>query len=59
MNVSTPTAHLEMLLQNPHTFMNIIGLNVSRALKSNNIDKANIIVIHDDLEQKLGKFRMV
>ncbi len=43
----------------PHTFMNIIGLNVAKALKSNRIEKTTLVVINDDLEQKLGKFRAV
>ena len=39
--------------------MNVIGSNVAKALKYYKIDKSNLIVIHDDLEQKLGKFRIV
>ena len=43
--------------------MNILGKNVKDALKHfNGIEfkkKGNLIVIHDDLEQKLGKYRIV
>ena len=39
--------------------MNIIGKNVTACLKMYRIDHENLIVIHDDLEQKIGKFREV
>ena len=39
--------------------MNVLGKNVKAALKVFNVPQENIIVLHDDLEQKLGKFRIV
>ena len=39
--------------------MNIIGQNVKASLKAFSITKESIIVVHDDLEQKLGSFRIV
>ena len=49
----------KVILLKPHTFMNIIGKNVKQALKAFSIPKEQIIVLHDDLEQKLGKYRIV
>ena len=43
----------------PNSYMNILGKNVKQALSTFKIPKENIIVIHDDLEQKLGKYRIV
>ena len=39
--------------------MNVIGKNVKASLKVFGVEKESIIVLHDDLEQKLGKFRIV
>lgn len=39
--------------------MNIIGKNVAKALKSEKLEKTSLIVLHDDLEQKLGRIRLV
>lgn len=50
---------MNALLLLPITFMNIIGKNVAKAMKSEKIDKTALIVLHDDLEQKLGRFRTV
>lgn len=50
---------LNLLLQSPITYMNIIGKNVSLCIKQNKIPVENLIVLHDDLEQKIGKFRVV
>ena len=50
---------INALLLSPMTYMNIIGKNVAKAMKSEKIEKTNLIVIHDDLEQKLGRFRVV
>jgi peptidyl-tRNA hydrolase len=38
------------LILKPQTFMNIIGKNVAKAMKSERIEKDKLIVIHDDLE---------
>eukprot|EP00347_Sterkiella_histriomuscorum_P005628 403355871 len=50
---------MNALLLQPKTYMNIIGVNVSAALKSFQVEKQNIIILHDDLERKLGNFRVV
>ena len=39
--------------------MNVIGKNVKQALKAFKIQREHIIVFHDDLEQKLGKYRVL
>ena len=40
--------------------MNVIGKNVKNALKSFTIGREEgLIVLHDDLEQKIGQFRVV
>ena len=39
--------------------MNGLGKNVKMAVKSFEIDKETIIVLHDDLEQKVGKYRIL
>lgn len=46
----------------PITYMNIIGKNVAKAMKSERLIETkttSLIVFHDDLEQKLGRFRVV
>lgn len=50
---------MNALLLSPITFMNIIGKNTAKALKSERLDKTALIVLHDDLEQRLGRFRVV
>ena len=57
--VSPPSHRLNILLLSPVSYMNIIGKNVAKATKSEKIDKASLIVLHDDLEQKLGRIRLV
>ena len=47
------------ILLKPHSFMNILGSNVKQGLANFKVNKENLIVIHDDLEQKVGKFRIV
>lgn len=41
---------MNALILRPMTYMNIIGKNVAKAMKSEKIDKSQIIVLHDDLE---------
>jgi peptidyl-tRNA hydrolase len=53
---------MNALLLSPITYMNIIGKNVSKALKSERLLEAkatSLIVLHDDLEQRLGRYRVV
>jgi len=54
------TSHeINALLLSPVTYMNIIGKNVAKAMKSERLEKTSLIVLHDDLEQKLGRIRLV
>ena len=39
--------------------MNILGKNIKSAISSFKIPPENMIILHDDLEQKLGKYRIV
>ena len=57
--VVTMTSQMNAMLLKPMTFMNIIGKNVSKAMKSEKIERSQLIVLHDDLEQKMGRVRMV
>lgn len=50
---------MNALMLRPITYMNIIGKNVSKAMKSEKIEKTSLIVLGDDLEQKIGRFRCV
>jgi len=50
MSIVTPSHQLNILLLSPVSYMNIIGKNVAKAAKSEKIDKASLIVLHDDLE---------
>ena len=59
MSVVTPSHSLNILLLSPVSYMNIIGKNVAKAMKTDKIDKTSLIVLHDDLEQKLGRIRLV
>ena len=47
------------VLLNPYSYMNVIGKNVKTARKVYRVEQEGIVVLHDDLEQKLGKFRIV
>ena len=39
--------------------MNVIGSNVKSGLSTFKLDKSSLVVVHDDLEQKIGKYRIV
>lgn len=39
--------------------MNVCGPSVNLALRHFKIDKSNMIVLHDELEKKLGNVRVV
>jgi peptidyl-tRNA hydrolase len=42
----------------PLTYMNIVGKPVAKAIKGERLQDS-LIVLHDDLEQRLGRFRVV
>ena len=48
-----------LFLMKPQSFMNIIGKNVGKALRKHKLKSNQIVVLHDDLEQKLGRVRVV
>lgn len=45
-------------LLKPQTFMNNSGAAVAYAAKNHNLDAADIIIIHDDLDLPLGEFKI-
>lgn len=47
----------ETILCKPMMYMNNSGLNVRWLVEKYNISLSNILVIHDDLSVKIGKFR--
>jgi peptidyl-tRNA hydrolase len=59
MSVVTPKLSMNILLLSPVSYMNIIGKNVAKAMRTDKIEKTSLIVLHDDLEQKLGRIRLV
>ncbi|MFC2066391.1 aminoacyl-tRNA hydrolase [Chloroflexota bacterium] len=46
------------ILARPQTGMNLSGQSVSRLVKKFNIDRDDILIIHDDLDLPLGKIRI-
>jgi PTH1 family peptidyl-tRNA hydrolase len=48
----------EVLLLKPHTYMNMSGKSVSQALRKLNLYPDQLIVIHDDLDLKLGQLKV-
>ncbi len=48
----------DLILAKPDTYMNLSGDPVSKLIKKMNIDKANLVVIHDDLDMTFGKMRI-
>lgn len=58
-----PSSHSAMILVKPSTFMNHSGLAVKELVKqqhltSNNLIANNLIIVHDDLDVTLGKFKI-
>jgi len=47
-----------ILVARPQTYMNLSGESVSRLMKKFRVDRANLLVIHDDLDLSLGKIRI-
>jgi peptidyl-tRNA hydrolase len=50
MRVIAASHEMNAMLLSPVTYMNIIGKNVAKAMKSERIEKTSLIVLHDDLE---------
>jgi peptidyl-tRNA hydrolase, PTH1 family len=50
LRIISPTHEINALLLSPVTYMNIIGKNVAKAMKSERLEKTSLIVLHDDLE---------
>ncbi len=48
----------KVVVARPQTYMNLSGQSVDRLVKRFNIDLANLVVIHDDLDLPLGKIRI-
>ena len=48
----------DLVLAKPDTYMNLSGDPVSKLIKKLNIDKSNLVVIHDDLDMTFGKIRI-
>lgn len=47
----------ETILCKPQTFMNLSGESVSKLQKKYKIQNDNILIVHDDISVKIGKFR--
>ncbi|CDW78303.1 peptidyl-trna hydrolase [Stylonychia lemnae] len=58
-SIISPQFKMNAILLQPISYMNIIGGSVARGLKNFQIDKTQLFVFHDDLERKLGNFRVV
>ena len=48
----------KLLLYWPETLMNVSGKNVKLCLAKNQIDRQNLIVVHDSLETKPGRLKL-
>jgi len=48
-----------LIIAKTNTFMNESGLAVANLINFFKISPANIIIIHDDADQELGKFKLV
>lgn len=51
-------AGCEVMLLQPHTFMNLSGASVASAARSQNVDPEDVIVLHDDLDLPFGALRV-
>jgi len=49
---------IPVILLKPLTFMNLSGISINKVVKFYDLDIENIIVIHDDLDLKLGKVKI-
>lgn len=59
MQVIDPHYEVNALLLRPITYMNIAGKNVAAAMKKYKVEKSKLIILHDELELKVGTFRFV
>jgi PTH1 family peptidyl-tRNA hydrolase len=48
----------DLILAKPDTYMNLSGESLSKLIKKMNIDIADLILIHDDLDMEFGKIRI-
>lgn len=48
----------EVILAQPFTFMNLSGIAVVALVKKNKLDLDNLLIICDDLDLELGRFRI-
>ena len=48
----------KIIIAKPQTYMNLSGQAVASLMKFYDVDKDNLIVIHDDLDLPLGKLRL-
>ena len=53
-----PSNHATILLTKPLTFMNKSGIAVSDLIKNLKLKIENLVVVHDDLDIPLGKFKI-
>ena len=47
-----------IIVQHPHTFMNLSGKAVAALARKNDIQPSEIVVVYDDMDLPLGKIRM-
>ena len=48
----------QVIFIKPMTYMNLSGLAVAKIVNYHKIDMANILIIHDDLDLDLGRYRV-
>ena len=48
---------LQMHLMLPNTFMNLSGSPVKKVLTKLKLEPSEVLVVHDELEMAIGKFR--
>lgn len=48
----------EFIVLKPQTYMNLSGLAVKRVMDFYKIDRANLFVVHDDIDLPIGKIRI-
>ena len=57
-NYKLQTTNYKLLLVKPQTFMNLSGETINKILEFYKLTPSDIIVIHDDLDIALGKFKI-
>lgn len=53
-----PNINTNVILFHPYTYMNICGKPISAALRKFSTPATNLILIHDDIDNSLGKFKV-